>query len=239
MLRAVLLLALLLRASPAWAGACEAAAAAAEQAQAIPPGLLRAIGVVESGRAIRPGGPREAWPWAVGEPAQGRLLGSAAEAVQLVLQRQAQGARNIDVGCFQINLMHHPTAFATLEEAFDAPRNAAVAARFLRDLYGRLGSWEAAAAAYHSSTPERGAGYFRRVQAVWRPDSEPEPAVGMAVAGVRLQGRPGVPIVSAAWMAPAGEVLPRLLTLGPVRGAAGPMPRITRGFMTPGAMLRP
>ena len=167
LVRVVVMLVLIGPVFYARAGECEAAADRAERAWSIPPGLLRAIGIVESGRASRAGGPREAWPFAVGEPTQGRLLDSAAEAVKLVQLRQAAGARNIDVGCFQINLMHHPRAFGALEEAFDPERNADVAAQFLGSLHSRLGSWDAAAAAYHSSTPERGAAYLQRVMVWW------------------------------------------------------------------------
>ena len=81
---------------------------------------------------------------------------------------QAQGVRSIDVGCMQVNLMHHPNAFASLDEAFDPPSNALYAARFLNTLYGASGSWLQATAAYHSETPAIGADYQRRVMARWQ-----------------------------------------------------------------------
>ena len=72
---------------------------------------------------------------------------------------QAQGVRSIDVGCMQVNLMHHPNAFASLDAAFDPTANALYAARFLNTLYGISGSWVQATAAYHSQTPAIGADY--------------------------------------------------------------------------------
>ena len=72
---------------------------------------------------------------------------------------QAQGMRSIDVGCMQVNLMHHPNAFASLDAAFDPVANALYAARFLNTLYGISGSWVKATAAYHSQTPAIGADY--------------------------------------------------------------------------------
>ncbi len=63
----------------------------------------------------------------------------------------------------QINLLHHPTAFANLDAAFDPPTNAAYAARFLRSLYARAGEWTLATAWYHSQTRELGDAYQRRV----------------------------------------------------------------------------
>jgi hypothetical protein len=72
---------------------------------------------------------------------------------------------SVDVGCFQINLLQHPAAFASLEEAFDPSANAAYAARFLLSLRDRTGSWENAIAAYHSATPELGNAYRDNVLA--------------------------------------------------------------------------
>ena len=73
----------------------------------------------------------------------------------------------MDVGCTQINLMYHPNAFASLDDAFDPERNAAYAARFLTDLFHQAGSWPHAAAAYHSQTPELGTDYQRKVLEAW------------------------------------------------------------------------
>ncbi len=78
--------------------------------------------------------------------------------------------RSIDVGCMQVNLMYHPNAFASLDEAFDPSANAQYAARFLNALYGASGSWVQATAAYHSETPAIGADYQRRVMARWQPN---------------------------------------------------------------------
>jgi hypothetical protein len=84
---------------------------------------------------------------------------------------------SIDVGCMQVNLMHHPAAFATLEEAFDPMANALYAARFLNMLFSGSGDWPAAAAAYHSQTREIGAAYKEKVLAAWtQRDLAPPPA---------------------------------------------------------------
>ena len=41
------------------------------------------------------------------------------QAVAAVQALQARGVRSIDVGCLQVNLMYHPIAFASLDDAFD------------------------------------------------------------------------------------------------------------------------
>ena len=76
---------------------------------------------------------------------------------------QAKGVRSIDVGCMQVNLLHHPAAFPDLDTAFDPQANAVYAARFLTALYGQTRDWSLATAMYHSQTQERGEDYQRRV----------------------------------------------------------------------------
>jgi hypothetical protein len=98
---------------------------------------------------------------------QGYFYESKAAAVAAVRSMQAQGMRSIDVGCMQVNLMHHPNAFASLEMAFEPQANATYAAQFLNELYAQTGHWTAAAALYHSATPDLGADYQRKVLAAW------------------------------------------------------------------------
>jgi hypothetical protein len=66
----------------------------------------------------------------------------------------------------QVNLMYHPTAFATLDSAFDPTENARYAARFLVQLKAQTGAWEKATAWYHSGNPELGEPYQRKVAAL-------------------------------------------------------------------------
>jgi hypothetical protein len=152
--------------------ACLAAAAAAERAEGLPPGLLRAIATVESGRRADPAAPGRAapWPWTINANGAGRFFETREEAIAAVRAVREAGIRSIDVGCGQVNLNHHPNAFASLEEAFGPEANLAYAARFLRGLHASLGGWGRAAAAYHSQTPEFAAAYALRVMAAW-PDA--------------------------------------------------------------------
>jgi hypothetical protein len=153
--------------SPSDSALCEAAIAVAEHSASLPPRLLGAIAEVESGRpddrgAVRP------WPWTINAEGRGQIFASKREAVDAVRALQSRGVQSIDVGCMQVSLMHHPNAFASLDQAFDPMVNAQYAARFLNTLYGISGSWVHAAAAYHSQTPAIGAEYQVRVIARWR-----------------------------------------------------------------------
>jgi hypothetical protein len=146
---------------------CRSAVAAAESGRRVPDGFLAAIARVESGRADPSSGTVSAWPWTVNAEGMGAYYGTKEEAVAAVRALQARGVRSIDVGCLQVNLMHHPEAFASLEQAFDPLANAAYAADFLVSLFTQTGSWPLAAAAYHSQTPTLGAAYQKRVLAEW------------------------------------------------------------------------
>jgi hypothetical protein len=146
---------------------CSTAIATAERSGDIPAGLLAAIAHVESGRPDPAGGAVQPWPWTIDVGGDGRFFATKAEAIAATAALQEQGIASIDVGCLQVNLMHHLAAFSSLEEAFDPLANALYAARFLRLLFSQTGSWPAAVAAYHSQTREFGAAYQGKVLAVW------------------------------------------------------------------------
>ncbi|GAC1339449.1 MAG: hypothetical protein NVSMB18_07700 [Acetobacteraceae bacterium] len=154
-------------APPTTPPACEPAIAGAERGMRTAPGLLAAIGLVESGRRNPRTGQRQPWPWTVTAEGIGTFYPSKAEAIAAVQALQARGVASIDVGCMQVNLMYHPNAFRSLELAFEPGPNAAYAARFLSSLYAKLGEWPAAAAAYHSFSPVPGAQYAKLIAAVW------------------------------------------------------------------------
>jgi hypothetical protein len=137
-----------------------------EKAHRIPKGLLAAIGLTESGRALERG-QMTVWPWTVNAAGEGRYFDSKADAIAFVEGKLADGVESIDVGCMQINLKHHPDAFASLEDAFDPAKNAAYGADFLSSLHRQLNGWLAAARRYHSATPEKGEAYGARVLANW------------------------------------------------------------------------
>jgi hypothetical protein len=146
---------------------CDAAIEAAERAAKTAPGLLNAIGQVESGRRDLRSGERHPWPWTVSAEGVGTYYANKADAITAVQALQARGITSVDVGCMQVNLFYHPNAFRSLDEAFDPVPNARYAARFLTSLYARTRDWPAAAAAYHSFTPGPAGQYAKLISAVW------------------------------------------------------------------------
>ncbi len=148
-------------------GLCTTAILAAEQRYEIPPGLLGAIARAESGRPITNINDVRAWPWTIDADGIGMFFDSKAQAT--VWSRQARGVRFLDVGCMQVNLQMHPTAFASLDQAFDPAANADYAARYLRRLHEEAnGDWNIAVGLYHSHTPYLAADYRNRVAEMGR-----------------------------------------------------------------------
>ncbi|MFN9092215.1 MAG: hypothetical protein ACK5V0_12125 [Alphaproteobacteria bacterium] len=150
---------------------CRAAIAEAERGANLPRGLLQAIGRVESGRRDPETGQFAPWPWTINAEGEGKFFPTREAAIAHVRQLQARGVRIIDVGCMQVNLHHHPNAFASLEQAFDPLINARYAARFLTELNGGRADWRHAAGHYHSQTPERAGPYREKVLAAWEQEA--------------------------------------------------------------------
>ena len=155
---------------------CETALAAAEYRARLPPRMLTAIAEEETGRPDPQTGRVRPWPWTINADGEGQFFETKAQAVAAVKALQARGVASIDVGCLQVNLMYHPDAFASVEDAFDPGRNADYAARFLNNLYADSHDWKQAIGAYHSETPALGDAYRVLVLARWqRPDLRPVP----------------------------------------------------------------
>lgn len=146
---------------------CLQAAKAAEHQFAVPDRLLAAIAEVESVRNDPVTHRSAPWPWTINVEGAGHFYETKQAAIDAVRAFQAAGARSIDIGCMQINLMYHPNAFASLEDGFDPQINAVYGGRFLRDLFRQTGNWPQAAAFYHSQTPTLGSEYASNVMARW------------------------------------------------------------------------
>lgn len=167
---------------------CRSAATRAAERHRIPKDVLIAMVEVESG----------SWPFAIGVNAtathpdplarhySGRSYraGDAATAAAWVRGLRSIGLTSLDVGCLQVNLHHHRSAFATIEEAFDPDANADYAARHLAGLKAAHGTWETAVARYHASSRKPQVAYLCRVRARLA-------ARGWAVSEDPRCGRPG------------------------------------------------
>jgi hypothetical protein len=89
----------------------------------------------------------------------------------------------MDVGCMQINMMYHGDAFTSIEQAFDPAANVAYAARFLKQLYAKMGSWHEAAGRYHSATPIYNQRYKEKIARLWDEQREGGGSIALASRG--------------------------------------------------------
>ncbi len=197
---------------------CEQAGVEAERAFNLPAGLLLAIGRVESGRWDPVLGRTVPWPWSVNVAGSGRYPADKADAIAAVKQALAAGVRSIDAGCFQINLHHHPAAFADPEQAFDPTANARYAARFLTVLREKYGNWATAVEHYHSANPERGVPYGRMVIASW---------TGGGVVPAAVPSLPAIAYGIRVWTpSPIGSA-PSFVRVGSKPGSPPKLPGVT------------
>lgn len=174
---------------------CHSAAGAAARDTGVPAALIRAVMTAESGRPAGNGGALRPWPWALNVEGQGYWPESRDQALAMIDGFLAEGRTSIDIGCFQVNLRWHGSAFASADEMIEPDRNAAYAARFLLALRDETGSWRAAAGAYHSRDPERAEGYVQRLKSVHAaiasappPEAAPSPPVPAAFSLRRTAG---------------------------------------------------
>ena len=124
--------------------ACEREMARAAQIYGVPLGVLYAVGLAETGRA---GSLR---PYALNVEGKAVYDIGKDEALHTVVAARRTGARMIDIGCMQINHHFHGHMFNSIEDMLDPARNVDYAARFLKELRAREGSWTLAVARYHA-----------------------------------------------------------------------------------------
>ncbi len=154
--------------SPIPAGlVCHQAAVAAEGLAQLPQYILHAIALTESGRQNPAVSAASAWPWTVNAAGKSHYFETKQQAVSHVRGLLRRGITSIDVGCMQVNLQYHATAFKTLQEAFDPVTNMAYATSFLIDLKGRLGSWHNAIRHYYSANAVHHVRYHSKVVKHW------------------------------------------------------------------------
>lgn len=133
-----------LAARAATTNVCEREMAKAAKKYDVPLGVLYAVGLTETGRR------GSLQPFALNIEGPSFFPSDLKDAMRRFTEAQAHGARLIDIGCMQIDHHFHASGFTSLEAMFDPHQNVDYAARFLRELKAREGSWTLAAARYHA-----------------------------------------------------------------------------------------
>lgn len=173
---------------------CRALASEVERVEGIPPGLVQAVMLAESGRWLERQRRTVPWPWTVTSGPETFYLPSKEEALRKVRALRAAGRTNIDVGCMQVNLHHHGKAFASIEEAIEPVSNVAYGVNFLKRLRAETRSWARATSYYHSRHRQRGEAYRTKVFRLWndvkRELARGRPDLRLADGGDVLRGEP-------------------------------------------------
>jgi soluble lytic murein transglycosylase-like protein len=123
---------------------CEREMLQAARKYDVPLGMLYAVGLTETGRR------GSLQPFALNIEGPSFFAANLGEALRRFEDARKHGARLIDIGCMQIDHHFHANHFPSLEAMFDPHGNVDYAARFLKDLKIREGSWTLAAARYHA-----------------------------------------------------------------------------------------
>lgn len=123
---------------------CEREMARAASTHGVPLGMLYAVGLAETGRgdSLR--------PYALNIEGRAVYDIDRSEALRQVEAARRAGIRLIDIGCMQINHHFHARNFASVADMLDPAQNVDYAARFLKELEVREGSWTKAVARYHA-----------------------------------------------------------------------------------------
>ena len=126
------------------AGLCEREMARAARQHGIPLGILYAVGLTETGRR------GALYPYALGTEGQTVFARNIDDAIASFEAMRHKGIKLIDLGCMQINHYYHGDRFASVRAMFDPAKNVDYAARFLKELKQREGSWTMAVARYNA-----------------------------------------------------------------------------------------
>jgi soluble lytic murein transglycosylase-like protein len=123
---------------------CEREMIRAARKYGVPLGMLYAVGLTETGQK------GSLQPFALNVEGRAVYGLDKADALRHFAEARAAGAKLIDLGCMQINHHFHADQFASLEEMFEPGKNVDYAARFLKQLREREGTWTLAVARYHA-----------------------------------------------------------------------------------------
>ncbi|GHS97474.1 hypothetical protein AGMMS50296_4470 [Alphaproteobacteria bacterium] len=129
-----------------------------EKKYKIPEGLLLAIAQVES--ICR--------PWAVNNFFTSCYFYTQDSALKHIQNLEKAPQLSLSVGCMQINWKAHQKEFKDVSEALQPYTNIQFAAKLLRNLFGRYGSWEEAIRWYNPANRKPNDFYLKKVKRHWK-----------------------------------------------------------------------
>jgi len=139
------------------AKSCKEMISEAEKKNKIPKGLLSAIAKVESKHS----------PWAINFGGRGYMFKTKQQALNFLSELERKKARNINIGYMQINTISHAKKFKNMSDILNPSTNINYAAKLLKSLHNRYGSWSEAVRHYHSSNTAHNITYKNKVLKAW------------------------------------------------------------------------
>lgn len=126
------------------------------RAQGVPPNILYALSLTESGRTIsRNRNVFRPWPWTLNVEKKGYYYPTRCAAWQALTGFLEQG-KVVDIGLAQVNWKWHKKRLVNPWQALEPYFNLRVGAQILREHYDASGDWWTAIGHYHApaATPE-------------------------------------------------------------------------------------
>ena len=137
--------------------------------QGVPPAVLYAIALAESGTVLSDDRGHKPWPWTLNIQGEGRYFKSRGEAVNALSQALTMGKTSVDIGLMQVNWRYHQSSLGAVERAIDPYHNLRVGAHILRACFQSRGDWWAAVGCYHAPNNQAHATRYRkRVYQLWQ-----------------------------------------------------------------------
>lgn len=136
----------------------------------VPPDILYAVAVTESGRSYQ--GVKVPWPWALNIEGESVYSETEQEAHRVVIEA-VQQRKSVDIGLMQVNWRWHKQRFLSVEESLSPIKNLVVGAIILSEQHEKTGDWWEAVGRYHdpgqdAESQDSARRYRERVEQNWR-----------------------------------------------------------------------
>jgi len=133
----------------------------------VPSKLLTALSISNAGRWNTSKQETIAWPWTFNINGLKFFFDTKKRAVSEVRALRGEGWRNILVGCLQINIDKHGSAFFDLNEAFDPRLNSHYTANYLENIYKKDLGWIVAIKEYSPKQFLQNPDYIKKIKHLW------------------------------------------------------------------------
>ncbi|HBX71741.1 MAG TPA: lytic transglycosylase [Halieaceae bacterium] len=135
----------------------------------LPPGLLYAVALTESGQSSLSDGQFRPWPWALNIDGEGHYFPSRQRAWLALETVLTETKTSVDIGLMQISWRYHRSVLGSSWQALDPYHNLRVGAHILAQCYQQRLEWWSAAGCYHApNNATLARRYQARVQRHWR-----------------------------------------------------------------------